>query len=150
VDRCSIGEFAAVQPLPASANDASGGLLGALTGMMNEVVPAGTAPAALRMSGQFAGPGGLKLDFDVATVTLDCAQAHVRQAYTVQNTAGGIVIGVQNGQSPFTLAIGPDGALNGTGATQVDGRLLVAMTSGSPQFAPTSAHCTVGRLAPAP
>jgi hypothetical protein len=147
-ERCSIGAFAAVQPAPAADSGADGGLLGLLGGVLNEVAPGGTAPAALRMLGQYSGASGLKLEFDAATVTLDCAQAHVKQNYTVQNTPGGILVSVQNGASPFSLTLASDGSLTGSGSAEVDGRLLVAMNDGGPQFAPTSAQCAIVPLTP--
>jgi hypothetical protein len=57
------------------------------------------------------------------------------------------VLDVQHGTTPFTLMVGSDGKLTGSGTVKVDGR---AITGSSPDggftYAPRSASCPLGVL----
>src|SRR5207302_8141335 len=72
-ERCAIGALAPAPPPPPDKNPLTAGLTSALTTLM----PVG--PTGLRMTGQYAGQGGLALEFAVDSVILDCAEAHVKQ-----------------------------------------------------------------------
>ena len=100
-----------------------------------------------RMVGTFASAGGLKIQFDDGGAVIDCAQAHVAAKYSVAIAAGSIRATVQNGTSPFTLALGANGALGGAGTITVNGKLMTALDSNSdPILTPTSASCPVDTL----
>ncbi len=139
VARCTFGVMTAVHTKPAQPTKTGLGMLDA----MNETKP---LVNGLRMTGRFAGPSGLKLDFANGDVTLDCGQAHVSMPYVVENTPAGFVIHVQNGGGAFLLAVAPDDTLHGSGSTSVNGRLVTAINGDNVRFAPHSETCAVGGL----
>lgn len=141
-ERCTIGQLAQAPPPPPEKNP----LLGEITSMMNSVMPQG--PAGLRMSGRYGSQGGLMLEFAADAVVLDCGAAHVKQPYTVENTPSQILVKVQNGASPFTLALQPDGTLEGPGSAEIAGRVVTGSTSNALTYAPKNARCAIGTLAP--
>jgi hypothetical protein len=148
--RCSIGSFnmpPAPKPASASAqpaNDSS--MIGIITGLANTIAP-GDGEVGLRMTGKYS-DGRLLLDFSGNSLVLDCGQAHVRQSYTVENTANAFLIRVQNSGGPFTLALQPDNSLRGAGSTSVNGRLVTGMNGDEVAFAPHSESCEVGTFRP--
>jgi hypothetical protein len=148
--RCLIGSLVAPpnpKPAPASAQSANDpSLLGTLTGMLNTFAP-GDGEVGLRMTGKYGG-GGLLLDFNGNSLVLDCGQAHVRQSYSVENTANALLIHVKNSAGPFTLALHPDSSLRGTGSTTVNGRLVTGMKGDNVTFAPHSETCDVDTFRP--
>jgi hypothetical protein len=100
-----------------------------------------------RMAGTFASADGLKIQFSDGGAVIDCAQAHVAAKYSVAISGSSIRATVRNGTSPFTLALGANGTLGGTGTTTVNGKLMTALDSNSdPILTPTSATCPVGTL----
>jgi hypothetical protein len=124
---------------------AAGALVGANSqGDVPQTVMISPGP---RMVGTFASSGGLKIQFDDGGAVIDCAQAHVAAKYSVAIAAGSIRTTVQNGSSPFTLALGANGVLGGAGTATVNGKLMTALDSSSdPILTPTSATCPVGTL----
>ena len=141
-ERCTIGTFvAAPQPAP-DKNPATAGI----TSAINSMIPQG--PTGLRMSGRYSGQGGLALEFSVDSVVLDCGAAHVKQSYAVENSATQILVNVKNGSSPFVLAVQPNGALTGSGATDVAGRLVTGASNTALTYAAKNARCAIGTLAP--
>jgi hypothetical protein len=103
-------------------------------------------PPGPRLIGTYASAGGLKFEFETDTVILDCQQAHARQKYSIQNTPSQLVLTVQNGSSPITLAIQQNGSLTGPASVNVFGKLLQAITQTGVAFAPTSASCSAATL----
>ncbi len=100
-----------------------------------------------RLVGTYAGPGGLKIQFQDANAVIDCAQAHVLAEYDVSNQGGAATIGVKNGSAPFGLTLQIDGTLTGAGSTTINGKLMTALDSdGNPILTPTSASCALGTL----
>ena len=91
-ERCTIGAFAAAPAPPPDKNP----LTRDLTSAINTLMPEG--PTGLRMAGHYVGQDGPALEFAVDSVVLDCGAAHVRQAYTVENTSNQIQIIVKNGR----------------------------------------------------
>jgi hypothetical protein len=149
IERCVIGSLnmpPPIKPAPAPAASESS-LVGALTGFVNTLVPGAAGPAGLRMTGKYGG-GMLLLDFSGNSLVLDCGQAHVRQEYSVENTANAFLVHVQNSGGPFTLALQPDNSLRGSGSTAVNGRLVTGMKGDDVAFAPHSETCEVGAFRP--
>ena len=150
---CSIGSLAAPPPPPplsaASGSDSSGigGLFGAITDMVGSVAAASLP--GLRMEGKYAGSGGLILDFAGDAVTMDCGQAHIKAPYTVVNGTAAFTINVQNPGGPFALTLTANNALQGSGPTTVNGKLVSGMNGDNVTFTPHSESCTVATLAPA-
>jgi len=141
-ERCTIGTLTQAPPPPPEKNP----LINEVTSMLNSVNPQG--PSGLRLTGQYAGQGGLTLDFAVDGVVLDCGAAHVKQSYTVENAPSQILVNVENGASPFTLTLQPSGALAGSGSADVVGRVVTGSTQNAITYAPKTARCAIGTLTP--
>ncbi len=141
-ERCTIGTFAAVPPPPPDKNPLTAGI----TSAINSVIPQG--PSGLRMSGRYSGQGGLALEFAADAVVLDCGAAHVKQLYTVENSAKQILVNVKNGSSPFVLAVQPNGVLTGSGTVDVAGRLVTGATDTALTYAAKNARCAIETLSP--
>jgi hypothetical protein len=62
--------------------------------------------------------------------------------------AGGqLGVKLQNGATPFTLVLQPNGTLAGSGTVDVAGRKLVRSSNGDVHnFVPVNARCAVGTL----
>jgi hypothetical protein len=105
------------------------------------------APAGARMGGTYAGANGVKVEFRATAAILDCGNAHVKKPYDVQNLADRVVITVRNDNAQVTLTLRPDGALAGSGAVVVAGRLVTSMSdSGVATFAPHQERCALSTL----
>jgi hypothetical protein len=102
----------------------------------------------LRMTGDYAGSTGMKLSFDNRFVTVDCGRAHINAQYTVDNTASGFVIHVQNAGAAFPLLVAPDNSLRGSGSTMVNGKLVSGVNGEVVSFTPHSESCNFGVLTP--
>jgi hypothetical protein len=100
------------------------------------------------MSGQFTGPGGLTLEFADDAVTLDCAAAHAKHPYTVENAPSQFQVTVKNGAAPFTLTVQPNGSLQGSGNAEVAGRVVTGSTEKALTYATKNARCAIGILTP--
>ncbi len=148
--RCTIGPLPTAESV-SSAGNALVNVLETLDPTKSEAEKARdaakqeTAPGP-RLVGIYTSAGGLKLDFETDTVILDCAQAHARQKYTVQNTPTQVLITVQNGASAISLALQTNGSLSGPASVNVSGKLVTDITDQGVQFAPTSATCAVGTM----
>ncbi len=101
-----------------------------------------------RAIGPYAGSNGMLLSFGNGFVTLDCGQAHINVPYTVENTATGFVIHVQNAGGAFLLSTAPDDTLRGTGSTTVNGKLVSSVNGKVVNFTPHSETCNFGTFAP--
>src|SRR6266852_6393356 len=141
-ERCAIGTLAPAPPPPPDKSEVINGLTSALNSIMH------AGPAGLRMTGQYASQGGLALEFAADSVILDCAAAHVKQSYTVDNAANQILITVKNASSPFTLALQTNGTLASSGSTDVAGRVVTGSSGDAITYAPTHARCAIGTLTP--
>jgi hypothetical protein len=149
IERCTVATLAPPPPNPpaSASNPQAGGMIGALTGMMATIAP--VSEPGLRMVGKYSSSSGLLLDFGGDAVTLDCAQAHVKQPYTVENSPTQLLVHVHNSGGPFTLAVAADDTLRGSGSTVINGRLVSGMQGDSVTFTPTSSTCEIGSLRPA-
>jgi len=147
-ERCSIASFAAPPPNPpaSAASSQDAGIFGAITSMMGTIAP--LSEPGLRMEGKYASSSGLLLDFGGDAVTLDCGPAHVKQPYTVENSATQLLIHVNNNGGPFTLSLAADNTLHGSGSTTVNGRLVSGMNGDNVTFTPKSQQCNVATFTP--
>jgi hypothetical protein len=145
MQRCTVSQLAP-QPAPPPPPKPTG-----LVGQVGDLFGTGDPVATIygfRMIGPYASSNGMQLAFDNGYVTLDCGQAHVNAPYTVDNTASGFVIHVQNGGGAFLLGVAPDTTLRGSGSTTVNGRLVSAVNGDNVNFTPHSESCSVGTFAP--
>jgi len=104
-------------------------------------------PPGLRIGGEYAGPSGLKITFEIDDAILDCGEAHVARPYAVQARSDQILVSINNGAAPLFLRLQPDGSLAGEGTVDVAGRVVTGITNAGVTFAPKDARCAVGILA---
>lgn len=142
---CAIGVLTVsspTTPIPASMTDVMAGGLDRLAQQI---------PSGLRMAGEYGSRAELDIDFRPEGAVVGCGEVAVLRQYSAQVVRGQVVIAVKNGASPFTLALGADGRLTGSGTVRVDGRVMTGKTpNGELAYAPRSASCALGALAPAP
>ena len=101
------------------------------------------------MVGTYEGAGGLKIAFAPEAAILDCREAHAASTYTVHNAADALRVNLDNGGTPITLTLQPDGTLAGTGATDVSGRLVSGQAAeGGVSYRAVRASCPIGTLTP--
>ena len=110
MQRCTIGQMAP-QAAPPPAKK-PGGMIGQVGDLLGMGDPVATI-YGFRMIGPYASSTGMLLTFDNGYVTLDCGKAHVKAPYTVDNTASGFVVHVQNAGGAFLLGVAPDTTLRG-------------------------------------
>jgi hypothetical protein len=67
--------------------------------------------------------------------------------YALSESSGGVVLAINNGLSPFTLALQPNGSLVGTGTVEVKGMLVTGQNDAGIIFTPVTAQCSIGTLA---
>src|SRR5437588_5557080 len=80
-------------------------------------------PAGLRMTGDYAGPGGFRLIFEAEQVTMVCRGVPAPRPYTVQTTDTQALITIENQSKPVVFSMGPDGRLTGSGPIRVTGQV---------------------------
>ncbi len=150
-ERCTIGSLRPAGPT-GTAGSLVTSVLGIASGQSAEKASQDSEkdlPApGVRMTGHYAGQGGLALEFAPQSVILDCGEAHVGRPYTVENGASQALVTVKNGTAPFTLALQPDGTLVGSGSVDVAGRVVTGSTANGIAFAPRSIRCAIGTLVP--
>ena len=146
MQRCTLSQFAALPPPPPPPKPKGQiGEMGDMFGAGDPVAPI----YGFRMAGPYASSSGMLLSFGDGDVTLDCGKAHVNAPYSVENTASGFVVHVQNVGGAFVLGVAPDTTLRGSGSTTVNGRLVASVTGESNvTFTPHSESCNVGTFAP--
>jgi len=105
-----------------------------------------TIPVGLRMYGRYESKGSLNIDFKGDLATLECGRARAAEPYMVENAGGRITIQVKNEAGPFSLALQPDGTLNGSGTVDVAGKVLTGTQGDHMTYAPVSGRCTLGTL----
>ncbi|HMG85521.1 MAG TPA: hypothetical protein VK574_07245 [Terracidiphilus sp.] len=110
---------------------------------------ANTAPG-LRLTGTYAQPGGLTIEFRDDSATVECGEAHTAEAYWVAPAGNDFAVKLQNGATPLVLTLQPNGTLAGSGSVEIAGRRIVRSDNndGVHNFVPVNAHCTVGTLTP--
>jgi hypothetical protein len=146
---CAIGVLAVSSPTTqlASASALPAATLDFVLGGGDKKIWA-ASPTGLRLSGEYGSQAGLDLEFRPEGVVVGCRQAVILRQYLVRLEGSKVMIDVQHGATPFTLMLGADGKLTGSGTVRVDGR---AITGSSPNgdftYAPRSASCELGVLA---
>jgi len=148
--RCTIG------PLPNATSTSAAGnsLLNVLDTLdpttsedaKNKEYAKRQTPPGPRLVGTYASAGGLKLEFETDTVTIDCQQAHARQKYSLQNTPAQLLVTVQNGSAPITLAVQQNGSLTAAPSVNVFGKLVRDINQNGVVFVPTNASCGAATL----
>lgn len=127
-----------------------GTALPTMTNMLGNMLdPSGKrppAPVGLRMHGTYAAQGGLSIEFRDDTATVECGEAHVAEAYTVQFAGGQTLITLNNTGAPFTVQLQPNGALLGSGTVNVAGRVVTGSRGDEITYAPRNAQCALGTL----
>ena len=148
--RCNIGSLVAAGPSPAegTASNAIASVMSVLGGS-DQNAPKPT-PAGLRMGGEYGTQSALDIEFRPEGAILGCGPVAALRPYTVAFQGGRVMVNIANGTSPLSLAVGADGRLSGSGTVRVDGRQATG-TSGDGRitYAPRSASCPVGVIAPA-
>lgn len=147
---CTIGVLAVSGPtsplgsmstLPAAA-------LSMVFGSIDKNAPP-PAPAGLRMVGEYGTQAGFDVEFRPEGAVVGCGESTMLRPYVVQVQEGRVLVNIQHGATPFALALGADGRLAGSGTVRVDGRAVAGTTSsGDIAYAPRSASCPMGFLAP--
>ena len=148
-ERCEVGVLAptgSTTTFASATAQAVGVFSGQSSGEANRAAQKIALPPGPRMAGQYAGTGGLKVDFQVDAAILDYGEAHASVPYTVHDTSGQVMVAVENGGTPLSLTLRPDGSISGIGNIDIAGRVMTGMTSNGPAFAPRTARCTVGNL----
>ncbi len=148
-ERCVIGSFI---PTGSSVTVASAyqSTIGAFSGQSPEQASRSAAKVApspgLRLGGEYAGQGGLKVTFEIDDAILDCGEAHVARPYAVQAQGDQILVSINNGAAPLLLRLLPDGSLAGEGTVDVAGRVVTGISNAGATFAPKNVRCAVGTL----
>ena len=138
-ERCTAGVMPG-SPVPTMSN-----LMGNMLDPSGKRPP---APVGLRMHGTYAAQGGLSIDFRSDTATVECGEAHVAEAYTVQFSAGQTLITLQNAGVPFAVQLQSNGTLVGSGTVSVAGRVVTGSRGNEITYAPKNASCALGTLTP--
>jgi hypothetical protein len=103
----------------------------------------------LRLAGSYSAAGGLSIEFRDDSATVECGQASVAEAYSVLPAGSQFVVKLQNGTTPFSLVLQPNGALTGSGNVNVAGRKMILSTGNDVHnLVPQNASCNLGTLAP--
>jgi hypothetical protein len=136
-ERCSVGILPGTPSVKLSA---------ALVELLDSSQKAPAQPMGLRMSGTYAGQGGLSIEFRGDSATVECGPAHVAMPYTVEIAGGQVVVKVLNRSTPFTLQMQSDKTLSGSGTIDVAGRVVTGSRGDEILYAPKNARCTLGSL----
>jgi hypothetical protein len=135
-------------PDPVSMNTAGTMIFGLFMGEGGNKPPKPSEPG-LRLAGEYGTQAGFDLEFRAEGVIVGCREAAILRQYKVAASANGVLVTVQHNPAPFTLTLGSDGRLSGSGTVRVDGRQVSDVVDGKVTYLPRSASCAVGFLAPA-
>lgn len=102
----------------------------------------------LRLSGTYASPGGLKIEFRGDSATLECSDSEHSEGYAVVPQGGQLVVKFQNNTGPLALTLEPNGTLAGSGTVEVTGRVMTGLRGTQPIYVPSNTRCAVGTLTP--
>jgi hypothetical protein len=100
----------------------------------------------LRLAGEYGTQAGFDLEFRAEGVIVGCGEAAILRQYKVAATPNGVVVTVLHNPAPFTLTLGADGQLSGSGTVRVDGRQVSNVVDGKVSYVPRSATCAMGVL----
>ena len=134
-------------PDPVTMNTAGTSIFGLFMGEGGNKPPKPLEPG-LRLAGEYGTQAGFDLEFRAEGVIVGCREVATLRQYKVAASSNGVLVTVQNGSAPFTLTLGSDGRLSGTGTVRVDGRQVTNVVDGRVVYAPRSDACVVGVLAP--
>lgn len=148
---CTAGVMASTGSSPAATGVIAA--VGSIFGMdqqarqMTGAKDTGPIPVGLRLTGSYAGQGGMTVEFHPDVAVVGCGQATLAHAYAVGMVGNQVAVKIQDA-SPILLAVRPDGSLNGSGSVTVNGRKVLG-TDGNNNFifAPVTATCPLGVLA---
>jgi hypothetical protein len=132
-------------PDPVSVNTAGTMIFGLFMGEGGNKPPRPSEPG-LRLAGEYGTQAGFDLEFRAEGVIVGCGEAAILRQYKAAASANGVVVTVQHVPSPFTLTMGSDGRLTGSGTVRVDGRQVSNVVDGKVTYVPRSASCPVGTL----
>jgi len=80
---------------------------------------------------------------------VSCGDVGTLRPYRVEVRGGQTTLVFDNGSSPFTVTLGTDGSLGGSGTVRVDGRKLTGKgPNGEFTYTPRSASCQLEKLTP--
>ena len=118
-----------------STTCAGGGLLGAFTQMVSQVLPGADKKSepGPTMSGVFQGAGGWRLDFIDGGVLVNCAGLSPNQeGYSVDLKSGHATLTIATTPRPLILAVHGDGTITGPpGPVTIDGVIAAGYVSGA-------------------
>ena len=151
--RCTLGPMT-VDP-SASASINSSEVLGAVLGVANKT-DTKQPPPGFRMRGKYVGENGFDIEFHPESAVVGCRDAAVARAYSVSTSGNHFRVNIENGTSPITLELRPDGTMAGSGSLQVNGRQVASVKERiegtrvirEPIFQPITDSCTLGVLTP--
>jgi hypothetical protein len=150
IERCNVATLALTGAAPAIGT-VSEGISAVFTLLSGGEDTAGIKPAppGLRLSGEYGSQSTFDLEFHPHAVVVGCGEAVVARSYTVQVQGGQLLVRVQHEPTPFTLSYQPNGTLVGSGTLSVNGRVIVGRNQDELAYAPKSATCAIGVIAPA-
>ena len=132
-------------PDPVTLNTAGTMIFGLFMGEGGNKPPKPSQPG-LRLAGEYGTQAGFDLEFRAEGVIVGCGEAAILRQYNMSPTPRGVVLTVLHGSAPFSLTMGSDGRLTGSGTVRVDGRQVTNVVDGRVTYAPRSATCSVGVL----
>jgi hypothetical protein len=134
-------------PDPVTMNTAGTMIVGLFMGPGGNKPPQPSEPG-LRLAGEYGTQAGFDLEFRAEGVIVGCREAAILRQYKVAASPNGVLVTVQHSPVPFTLTLGSDGRLTGSGTVRVDGRQVSNVVDGKVTYVPRSASCAVGILPP--
>jgi len=157
---CAIGTLPPGPPQEIHTGSVDSGILGGIFGILQNMASGAGATAPLpkaptlaagpRFIGVYTNGSDFRIQFQDASVVIDCKQAHIISSYDVSNKGGTATIAVKNGATPFALTVTQNDTLAGPASVTVNGKLFTAMNGTNAVLTPTSASCSTASLAPAP
>src|SRR5687768_9323368 len=147
IRRCGAALLASSGPSPEQVTMNTPGtyIFGLFMGEGGDKPPKPLEPG-LRLAGEYGTQAGFDLEFRAEGVIVGCGEVATLRQYRAAASGNGVVVTVQNGPAPFSLTMGSDGRLSGTGTVRVDGRQVSNVVDGKVTYVPRSATCAVGVL----
>jgi len=156
ISKTSTCQLGTIRPLGSTGPTHATQTLNPLFGSMAQGAPWGQRSAkdkawpgpGLRLHGEYAGQGGMSLEFHEDSVVVGCKQALLASPYSIRYSNNQSIVSIENGNNPVTLALGSDGNLSASGPVQVAGHAFVGDKNDGkgPMFAPSAATCMIGTL----
>ncbi len=141
-ERCNVGL------LPPTGE--SGSVSGALTQVLgSKASKSANSTPGLRLNGNYAVAGGLKIEFRSDSATLECGAVTSSEGYSVMPEGAQLIVKFQHGAGPLSFILQPNGTLTAAGSVTVNGRKIYRAPNGDIAYTPQNASCTLGTLSPA-